>query len=383
MKLGLICRPFSFHGGIETATAGLLERAPARRATRSSCSALAASPTCRACRVRAAAGPAPCPPRCGSSRSRSPPSARRRAGGYDLVQSHERALAPGRLPRGRGMPSRVPGRDGAPAGVDPYHRLVAALERRIFRLRAARHVVAISRQRQGRDRARCTAPRRRRVTLVYNGVDLERFHPDNRARHRRRTREASASRTRRGRCSSSDRASSARGWARCSRARARWPIAEPPARGGRQGRRRGPTGDLARAAGRRRPRGLDWAQAGRGAPLRGGRRRSRCPRATSRSATCTSRRSPPECPVLTQRARRRRRGDRAGDNGCGGRAEVAAQPIARGLAAAARRADRRLRRAAPRGRRALHRTRRRRGPSPASSALRRDAAAGSQTLDFH
>jgi UDP-glucose:(heptosyl)LPS alpha-1,3-glucosyltransferase len=27
-----------------------------------------------------------------------------------------------------------------------------------------------------------------RVTLIYNGVDLERFHPDNRDRHRRRTR---------------------------------------------------------------------------------------------------------------------------------------------------------------------------------------------------
>ena len=38
------------------------------------------------------------------------------------------------------------GHRGRRPGVDPYHRLVCALERRIFRLRAARHVVAISRQ---------------------------------------------------------------------------------------------------------------------------------------------------------------------------------------------------------------------------------------------
>ncbi|MGH7399604.1 MAG: glycosyltransferase family 4 protein, partial [Candidatus Rokuibacteriota bacterium] len=65
---------------------------------------------------------------------------------------------------------------------------VLALERRIFKLRAARHVVAISRQGKAEiERRYGTDPRR--VTLIYNGVDLDRFHPDNRGRHRRRTRE--------------------------------------------------------------------------------------------------------------------------------------------------------------------------------------------------
>jgi UDP-glucose:(heptosyl)LPS alpha-1,3-glucosyltransferase len=75
------------------------------------------------------------------------------------------------------------------AGLNPYHRLILALERRIFQLRSARHVVAISRRgKEEIERRYRTDPAR--VTLIYNGVDLERFHPDNRGRHRGPTRQA-------------------------------------------------------------------------------------------------------------------------------------------------------------------------------------------------
>jgi UDP-glucose:(heptosyl)LPS alpha-1,3-glucosyltransferase len=78
---------------------------------------------------------------------------------------------------------------GRRAGLDPYHRLVCALERRIFGLRSARHVVAISVGGKADIQRRYhTDPDH--VSVVYNGVDLERFHPDNRARYRAATRKA-------------------------------------------------------------------------------------------------------------------------------------------------------------------------------------------------
>jgi UDP-glucose:(heptosyl)LPS alpha-1,3-glucosyltransferase len=187
MRLGLICRPFSFHGGVETATAGLL--AALRHAGHDvELISTRGQPGIPGLVVRRAAT------------IRHPPllrllsfavAARALAArhGYDLVQSHERTLGQDIYRAGEGchrgyleaMGRRL-------AGLNPYHRLVLALERRIFCLRAARHVVAISRQgKEEIERRYGTDPSR--VTLIYNGVDLERFHPDNRDRHRRRTRE--------------------------------------------------------------------------------------------------------------------------------------------------------------------------------------------------
>ena len=67
--------------------------------------------------------------------------------GYDLVQSHERALAQDLYRAGEGCSRAYLEAMGRTAArLNPYHRLVLALERRIFQLRTARHVVAISRQ---------------------------------------------------------------------------------------------------------------------------------------------------------------------------------------------------------------------------------------------
>jgi UDP-glucose:(heptosyl)LPS alpha-1,3-glucosyltransferase len=188
MRVGLICRPFSFHGGVETATAGLLgalrhaghdvELISTRRQRSVPGLVVRRVPTLRhpsvlrlisfAVATRAAAA----------------------RHGYDLVQSHERVLRQDLYRAGEGSHAgylEAMGRRGA--GVNPYHRLVLALERRIFQLRIARHVVAISRQgKEEIERRYGTDPEG--VTLIYNGVDLERFHPDNRGQHRRPTREA-------------------------------------------------------------------------------------------------------------------------------------------------------------------------------------------------
>ncbi len=186
--MGLICRPFSFHGGVETATAGLLgalrhaghdvELISTRRQASVPGLVVRRVPTLRhpsvlrlisfALAARAAAA----------------------RHGYDLVQSHERALGQDLYRAGEGCHAAYLEAMGRRVtGLNPYHRLVLALERRIFQLRTARHVVAISRQgKEEIERRFGTDPAR--VTLIYNGVDLERFHPDNRGRHRRPTREA-------------------------------------------------------------------------------------------------------------------------------------------------------------------------------------------------
>jgi UDP-glucose:(heptosyl)LPS alpha-1,3-glucosyltransferase len=63
------------------------------------------------------------------------------------------------------------------------------LEGRIFTLRSARHIVAIS-SRGKAEIERLYGTPAERVTVVYNGVDLARFHPDNRKRWRDDMRDA-------------------------------------------------------------------------------------------------------------------------------------------------------------------------------------------------
>jgi UDP-glucose:(heptosyl)LPS alpha-1,3-glucosyltransferase len=186
MRLGLICRPFSFHGGVETATAGLLSalRAAGHDVELISTRRQQAVPGLVVRRVWTLRQPSALRLLSFALGARSV-AARR---GYDLVQSHERTLGQDLYRAGEGCHRGYLEAMGRRAGWRPYHRLVLALERRIFRLRTARHVVAISRQ--GREEiARRYGTDPERLTLVYNGVDLERFHPDGRDRHRRLARE--------------------------------------------------------------------------------------------------------------------------------------------------------------------------------------------------
>jgi UDP-glucose:(heptosyl)LPS alpha-1,3-glucosyltransferase len=181
MKLALVCRPLSVMGGVETATAGLLGELLRRghRIDLLSTREQGDVPGARVRRLHTV-------PRPSALRLLSFALAARRAvtdGGYDIVQSHERGLYQDIYRAGEGVHRAylaAMGRRWA-ARVDPRHRLLCLLEERIFTLRSARHIVAISRGGKAEIEHLHATPRER-VSLVYNGVDLRRFHPDNRAR---------------------------------------------------------------------------------------------------------------------------------------------------------------------------------------------------------
>lgn len=189
MKLALICRPFTFHGGIETATAGLvtaLVKSGAHDLHLLTTAAQFPVPGITVHRLAALSQPS-------ALRQLSFALAARRAaraGAYDLVQSHERCLEQDIYRAGEGSHRaylHAMGRDGLQ--VNPQHRLLLYLERRIFTLRSARHIVAISARGKAEIESLYGTPGER-VTVVYNGVDLERFHPDNRRRWRQEVRRA-------------------------------------------------------------------------------------------------------------------------------------------------------------------------------------------------
>ncbi|MGH7388808.1 MAG: glycosyltransferase family 4 protein, partial [Candidatus Rokuibacteriota bacterium] len=96
------------------------------------------------------------------------------AGVWDVVQTHERALGAHVYRAGEGCHrAYLAARDGEP-GRGLYHRVVLALERRVF-ARTPR-IVAIARAGRREIEALYGVPPAR-VAVVYNGVDLARFHP--------------------------------------------------------------------------------------------------------------------------------------------------------------------------------------------------------------
>ncbi len=291
MRLAIICRPFSFHGGVETATAGLLGEL-IRRGHRIDLVSTPGSARCprghRAATPRA--GPAlraPAP----VLRARRAP--RRRGGGL-RHRAEPRALPPpGRLPRGRGDASRLSRGDGSGPGESlppPRPRLRAADLHASNRAARGGHL----------------APRRRgdRPALRHPTGSPERRVQRGRPRplSSRSLRALPPSDARGARPVGPGLAGPVRGVGlRAERARpadrgagaARRP-ARGPRRGG-QGRRH------AVSAPGRRPRawGVASTGSGRGRTSSGSTRWPtpwRCPRATSRSATCTSKRSRRGCP---------------------------------------------------------------------------------------
>jgi len=108
--------------------------------------------------------------------------------GFDLVQSHERIAGCDVYRAGDGVHARwLEIRRGAAGplerlgiALNPYHRYVCAAERRMFGHPALRAVICNSRMVRDEIAARFgVAPRK--LHVIYNGVDLERFHPDRRA----------------------------------------------------------------------------------------------------------------------------------------------------------------------------------------------------------
>jgi UDP-glucose:(heptosyl)LPS alpha-1,3-glucosyltransferase len=179
MKLLVIARPFVFHGGVERATVGLIGalvdhgydvhllsppgQAPMRGVTLHTLSLPPLPPAARvlalALRARRAVARA----------------------SWDVVQSHERTLRQDVYRAGEGCHRAYLASEAHPRARGLYHRIVLGLERRVFA--GTPRIVAIAEA--GRREIQAlygVAPER--IAVVYNGVDLLRFHPDNRVRYR-------------------------------------------------------------------------------------------------------------------------------------------------------------------------------------------------------
>jgi UDP-glucose:(heptosyl)LPS alpha-1,3-glucosyltransferase len=176
VKLLVIARPFLFHGGVERATAGLAA-ALVELGHDVDLLSPGAQPALEGVRIRRLRLPP------------LPPTARLLAmvlgarlvvarGAWDLVQSHERTLSQDIYRAGEGCHRAYLASVGHGGRRRLYHRLVLALEARVFA--TTPRIVAIA-------RAGCAEIERlygvpaERLVVVYNGVDLERFHPRHRA----------------------------------------------------------------------------------------------------------------------------------------------------------------------------------------------------------
>jgi UDP-glucose:(heptosyl)LPS alpha-1,3-glucosyltransferase len=177
MKLLIVARPFVFHGGVERATAGLVT-ALVRHGHDVHLLTLPGQAEVAGVTLRVLPVP------------RLPAIARvlalaiavrrvARAGSFDIVQSHERTLGQHVYRAGEGCHRAYLASVGrAPRGL--YHRFMVALERRVFV--STPHIAAIARAGAAEIQRLYGVPRER-VSVVYNGVDLERFHPRVRTAH--------------------------------------------------------------------------------------------------------------------------------------------------------------------------------------------------------
>lgn len=183
MRVLIVARAWSFHGGVETATAGIL-----RGLVDAGDDVHLLTPGTPPPVPGVTVHPLRVPP--------LPPSARvvafallarrhAKSGRWDIVQTHERTLGADVYRAGEGCHRAYLEHRDDRGGRAVYHRVVLALERRVFASTPA--IVAIANAGRAEIR-RLYGVTDDRVTVVYNGVDLERFHPTNRARHRDRAR---------------------------------------------------------------------------------------------------------------------------------------------------------------------------------------------------
>jgi UDP-glucose:(heptosyl)LPS alpha-1,3-glucosyltransferase len=110
---------------------------------------------------------------------------------FDLVQSHERITCCDVYRAGDGVHAQwlqnrraalgILGRLGV--ALNPYHRYVLAAERRLFGSPRLRAVICNSRMVKNEIQARFGLAERK-LHVIYNGVDLQSFHPSLREAHR-------------------------------------------------------------------------------------------------------------------------------------------------------------------------------------------------------
>lgn len=183
MKILVIARPYTFHGGVERATAGLIRALVGRGHEVHHAAPGRPSPEPGVVAHRLRVPPLPSAARALALALLAGRLARR--GEWDVVQSHERTLVQDVYRAGEGCHRAYLEAMGDRAGRRAHHAVTLALERRVFARTPA--IVAIS-ERGGREIARHYAVPAARLSVVYNGVDLERFHPRGRAQHRRAAR---------------------------------------------------------------------------------------------------------------------------------------------------------------------------------------------------
>jgi UDP-glucose:(heptosyl)LPS alpha-1,3-glucosyltransferase len=195
VKLAIICRPFAYHGGLERATAGLVDEL-VRQGHELHLLTTAGQAPWRGVTVHRL----PVLSQPSLARLVSFALAARRAvgdGRYDVVQSHERTLVHDLYRAGEGCHRVYLGLKAHRLGMtgrlllraNPHHRVLLALEHRIFARERPTQIVAISRRGREEIRSLYGLPPER-VAVIYNGVDLARFSPGNRDRHRSQTRNA-------------------------------------------------------------------------------------------------------------------------------------------------------------------------------------------------
>lgn len=105
------------------------------------------------------------------------------SGRYDLVQSHERIPGCHIFRAGDGVHATWLELSGKPWRFSPWHRYTLAAEAAMFRHPALRAVICNS-QMVAQDIESRWPETADKLAVVYNGVDLERFHPGLRAEYR-------------------------------------------------------------------------------------------------------------------------------------------------------------------------------------------------------
>ena len=179
MRILVVARPITFHGGVETATSGLIGALVAHGHEVHRAGPGRQPPHAGVTDHRLPLPPLPAPLRALALAAMAARIAASAA--WDVVQSHERTLRQDIYRAGEGS-HRAYLDAVAPAAARRFrHRVILALERRVFA--RTPEIVAISRA--GRDEiARLHGVPDARLSVVYNGVDLQRFHPRLRDAHR-------------------------------------------------------------------------------------------------------------------------------------------------------------------------------------------------------
>ncbi|MFQ5827999.1 MAG: glycosyltransferase family 4 protein [Candidatus Methylomirabilia bacterium] len=188
MRLAIICRPVVPYGGLETATAGLLSELARQGHDLHLFSPPRPRPLPGMTHHRLLVLPRPSLARLLSLVLAARVAVRH---GFDVVQSHERTLSQDIYRAGEGCHRaylRIKAQGLTPMHraalqMSPYHRMLLALERRLFTSGATRKIVAISHGSAEEIRRLYGVPESQ-IAVIYNGVDQERFDPDNRPRFR-------------------------------------------------------------------------------------------------------------------------------------------------------------------------------------------------------